>query len=50
VLKGSESSVEDPNMKAVLDTRAEAYYAQLYLDQAYPPVVGAVDPSTISFR
>jgi raffinose/stachyose/melibiose transport system substrate-binding protein len=41
VLKGSESSVEDPNMKAVLDTRAEASYVQLYLDQAYPPAVGA---------
>ena len=41
VIKGSESSVEDPNMKAVLDTRAEASYVQLYLDQAYPPAVGA---------
>ena len=40
VLKGSESSVKDPNMKAVLDTRAEASYVQLYLDQAYPPAVG----------
>jgi hypothetical protein len=33
----------------VLDTRAEASYVKLYLDQAYPPIVGAVDPSTISF-
>jgi raffinose/stachyose/melibiose transport system substrate-binding protein len=41
VIKGSESSVEDPNMKAVLDTRAEASYVQLYLDQAYAPAVGA---------
>jgi raffinose/stachyose/melibiose transport system substrate-binding protein len=41
VLKGSETSVEDPNMKAVLDTRAEADYVQLYLDQAYAPAVGA---------
>jgi raffinose/stachyose/melibiose transport system substrate-binding protein len=40
VLKGSETSVEDPNMKAVLDKRAEASYVQLYLDQAYPPAVG----------
>jgi raffinose/stachyose/melibiose transport system substrate-binding protein len=40
VLKGSETSVEDPNMKAVLETRAEASYVQLYLDQAYPPAVG----------
>jgi raffinose/stachyose/melibiose transport system substrate-binding protein len=41
VLNGSESSVEDPNMKAVLDTRSEASYVQLYLDQAYAPAVGA---------
>jgi raffinose/stachyose/melibiose transport system substrate-binding protein len=41
VLKGSESSVEDPNMKTVLDTRAEASDVQLYLDQAYAPAVGA---------
>jgi raffinose/stachyose/melibiose transport system substrate-binding protein len=41
VLKGSETSVEDPNMKAVLDTRGEASYVQLYLDQAYAPAVGA---------
>ena len=41
VLKGSESSVEDPNMKAVLDKRGEASYVQLYLDQAYAPAVGA---------
>ena len=41
VLKGSESSVEDPNMKAVLDARGEASYVQLYLDQAYAPAVGA---------
>jgi raffinose/stachyose/melibiose transport system substrate-binding protein len=40
VLKGSETSVEDPNMKAVLETRGEASYVQLYLDQAYPPAVG----------
>jgi raffinose/stachyose/melibiose transport system substrate-binding protein len=41
VIKGSESSVEDPNMKAVLDARGEATYVQLYLDQAYAPAVGA---------
>jgi raffinose/stachyose/melibiose transport system substrate-binding protein len=40
VLKGSESSVEDPNMKAVLDARAEASSVQLFLDQAYAPAVG----------
>jgi raffinose/stachyose/melibiose transport system substrate-binding protein len=40
VLKGSESSVQDPNMKAVLDARAEASSVQLFLDQAYAPAVG----------
>ena len=40
VMSGTESSVTDPNMKAVLDTRAEASYVQLYLDQAYEPAVG----------
>ena len=40
VYKGTESSVEDPNMKAVLDTRGEAEFVQLYLDQAYAPAVG----------
>jgi raffinose/stachyose/melibiose transport system substrate-binding protein len=40
VKKGTEASVSDPNMKAVLDTRAEADFVQLYLDQAYAPAVG----------
>jgi raffinose/stachyose/melibiose transport system substrate-binding protein len=40
VTKGTESSVSDPNMKAVLDTRGEAAFVQLYLDQAYAPAVG----------
>jgi len=40
VAKGSESSVTDPNMKAVLDARAGASFVQLYLDQAYAPAVG----------
>jgi raffinose/stachyose/melibiose transport system substrate-binding protein len=38
--KGTEASVKDPNMKAVLDARAEASFVQLYLDQAYAPAVG----------
>jgi raffinose/stachyose/melibiose transport system substrate-binding protein len=38
--KGTESSVKDPNMKAVLDARASASFVQLYLDQAYAPAVG----------
>ncbi len=33
-------SVTDPNMKSVLDARAEASFVQLYLDQAYAPAVG----------
>jgi raffinose/stachyose/melibiose transport system substrate-binding protein len=41
VKKGSESSVTDPNMKTVLDTRAQSNFVQLYLDQAYAPAVGA---------
>jgi raffinose/stachyose/melibiose transport system substrate-binding protein len=40
VAKGTESSVTDPNMKSVLDARAEADFVQLYLDQAYEPAVG----------
>ncbi|MBE2315560.1 extracellular solute-binding protein [Solirubrobacter sp. CPCC 204708] len=40
VKKGTESSVTDPNMKSVLDARAQADFVQLYLDQAYAPAVG----------
>ncbi len=40
VAKGTESSVTDPNMKQVLDTRGQASFVQLYLDQAYAPAVG----------
>jgi raffinose/stachyose/melibiose transport system substrate-binding protein len=40
VTEGTESSVKDPNMKAVLDARGEATFVQLYLDQAYAPAVG----------
>ena len=40
VAKGTESSVKDPNMKAVLDARGQASFVQLYLDQAYAPAVG----------
>ena len=40
VAKGTESSVTDPNMKQVLDTRAQSTFVQLYLDQAYAPAVG----------
>ena len=38
---GAESSVADPNLKAVLEARGKATFIQLYLDQATPPAVGA---------
>jgi raffinose/stachyose/melibiose transport system substrate-binding protein len=37
---GSEASVTDPSMKAVLDGRAKAKFVQLYLDQATTPALG----------
>ena len=42
VTNGSESSITDPYLTAVLDARADATYVQLYLDQAYDPELGAV--------
>lgn len=41
VLKGEESAVKDPNLKVVAESLANATGFQLYLDQAYPPAVGA---------
>jgi len=41
VTKGSEGSITDPNLTEVIEARGEAEYVQLYLDQAYPPAVGA---------
>ena len=38
---GSEDSITDPNLVDVIKARGEADYVQLYLDQAYPPEVGA---------
>jgi raffinose/stachyose/melibiose transport system substrate-binding protein len=44
---GSEDSITDPNLVDVIESRGEADYVQLYLDQAYPPEVGAaVNDST----
>jgi raffinose/stachyose/melibiose transport system substrate-binding protein len=40
VTVGTESSVTDPNLTALLEGRAQAQYVQLYLDQAFPPAVG----------
>ncbi|WP_336212339.1 extracellular solute-binding protein [Nonomuraea sp. LPB2021202275-12-8] len=41
VLKGEESAVKDANLKVVADSLANATGFQLFLDQAYPPAVGA---------
>jgi raffinose/stachyose/melibiose transport system substrate-binding protein len=40
VVKGVESSVEEPVMQVVLTHFGEAQYLQLYLDQYLPPAVG----------
>ncbi|MDF2706353.1 MAG: transporter substrate-binding protein [Nonomuraea muscovyensis] len=41
VLQGEESAVKDPNLKVVSESLSGATGFQLYLDQAYPPAVGA---------
>ena len=41
VMEGTDGSVTDPNLASLLEGRAQATYVQLYLDQAYPPAVGA---------
>jgi len=38
---GAEASVTDPFLKTVLEQRAKATFAQLYLDQATTPALGA---------
>ena len=44
---GTESSVADPNLKAVLDARSKATFVQNYLDQATSPDVGkAINDAT----
>ena len=40
VTKGSESSITDPNLQAVLAGKAAASYVQLWLDTTYGPTVG----------
>jgi raffinose/stachyose/melibiose transport system substrate-binding protein len=40
VTKGSESSITDPNLVAVLKGKADASYVQLWLDTTYGPTVG----------
>jgi raffinose/stachyose/melibiose transport system substrate-binding protein len=40
VLKGSESSVKDPNLKTVLQSRSSSPFVQLYLDIAFSAAIG----------
>ena len=40
VVKGSESAIQDPNMRMVYDNLSQAQYFQLYYDQYLPPAVG----------
>jgi len=40
VLKGTESSVKDPNLSVVLGFRSASQFIQLYLDQAYSAAIG----------
>ena len=39
---GTEATITDPNLKAVLDGRGAAQFIQLYLDQATSPELGKV--------
>jgi raffinose/stachyose/melibiose transport system substrate-binding protein len=44
---GAESSVTDPQLKAVLEARGKAQFVQLYLDQATSPEMGkAINDAT----
>ena len=46
---GTESSVTDPNLQAVLAGRANAQFMQLYLDQATSPAMGqAINDATVA--
>ena len=46
---GTESSVTDPNLQAVLAGRGQAKFMQLYLDQATSPAMGAaINDATIA--
>jgi raffinose/stachyose/melibiose transport system substrate-binding protein len=40
VLRGTESSVKDPNLRVVLGFRSASPFIQLYLDQAYSAAIG----------
>ena len=46
---GTESTVTDPNLQAVLAGRSQATFMQLYLDQATSPALGAaINDATIA--
>jgi len=46
---GTEATVTDANLKAVLDGRGKAKFMQLYLDQATSPAMGtAINEATIA--
>jgi raffinose/stachyose/melibiose transport system substrate-binding protein len=46
---GTESSVTDPNLQAVLAGRANAKFMQLYLDQATSPAMGqSINDATVA--
>ena len=45
---GTESTVSDPNLQAVLAGRGQAQFMQLYLDQATSPALGlAINDATV---
>jgi raffinose/stachyose/melibiose transport system substrate-binding protein len=46
---GTESTVSDPNLQAVLEGRGKAQFMQLYLDQATSPAMGqAINDATVA--
>jgi len=48
-VNGTEATVKDPNLKAVLAGRGAATFMQLYLDQATSPAMGsAINDATIA--
>jgi len=48
VLKGSESSVKDPNLRTVLKFRSSSPFVQLYLDIAFSQTIGQALDSAVA--
>jgi len=48
VLKGSESSVKDPNLQTVLKFRSKSPFVQLYLDIAFSQSIGQALDSAVA--